>query len=361
MAQEYSIRPYESGDEEGIVQLLQLVFNGWPNFDLDCSPVDHWRWKYLCNPTGESLVIIGESNGEIVGCSHTYLINLKMGERIVKGGFAADAAVHPDYRGKGLWKGLREAKKTQEVDSGLGFRMGITSNVYIMKHHERTLRSTIPYGLTNFMRIRDVDLHLRRRKTEKAWLKKYAYHLMRKVNAVTTFSKPPASEVDVFAVKAFDERMKPFWSRVSGQCDLIVERSLEYLNWRYCDGRGGKFTVKLAGKDEVLGYTVLRANRRETEYPYGVIEDLTALPERSDVVEALLEGAISHFGDGVNVIRCRMLDGHPYTKILKRHGFVNSRDSPLISYDKYVDTDGFDMKQTPVKRMHFVNGDFDWG
>src|SRR3990170_8604053 len=84
---EYSIRPYESGDEEDIVELLKLVFNGWPNFDLDCGPVDHWRWKYLHSPAGKSLIYVGESEGDIVGSSHTYTVNLKMGERILKCGF----------------------------------------------------------------------------------------------------------------------------------------------------------------------------------------------------------------------------------------------------------------------------------
>lgn len=358
LTQGYSIRPYEPGEEKDIVDLLELVFNGWPYFDLDCSPLDHWRWKHLYNPVGRSIVYVSESEGEIVGSVSTCPIKLKLGNRIFMCGFAADTAVHPNYRNKGLYKALNEAKKAQEVASGLDIHIGMTKNIFLIKRSKRSLRNTIPFGVTNFIRIKDVDLYLKMSKISRAWLKKYILTLKKKVNVVTNFSKPAYSDVDIYPVKAFDERMKPFWSNVSGQNDLILDRSLEYLNWRYCDGRAGRFTVKLAGKDDILGYAVLRTNRK-AENPYGIIDDLIAVPNRLDVVDALLEDAINHFDESVNVIRCMMLIGHPYTKILKKHGFVDSRDRPYFTYEIFKDLNGFDIKKMPLNRMHFMSGDFD--
>lgn len=49
MAEGFIAKEYQPGDEEGIVELLEIVFDGWPHFDLPCSRVDHWKWKFLDN------------------------------------------------------------------------------------------------------------------------------------------------------------------------------------------------------------------------------------------------------------------------------------------------------------------------
>ena len=56
MKREYFVRPYQPGDEEGLVELLDLVFAPWPDRDLRCTAVEHWRWKYLDNPFGVNMV-----------------------------------------------------------------------------------------------------------------------------------------------------------------------------------------------------------------------------------------------------------------------------------------------------------------
>jgi hypothetical protein len=47
---DFVVRPYQAGDEKEIVELLRMVFDGWPHFDLNCSSVDHWKWKHLDKP-----------------------------------------------------------------------------------------------------------------------------------------------------------------------------------------------------------------------------------------------------------------------------------------------------------------------
>jgi len=41
LKKEFTIRDYTPGDEEEIVELLQLGFNGWPRFDINSSPLEH--------------------------------------------------------------------------------------------------------------------------------------------------------------------------------------------------------------------------------------------------------------------------------------------------------------------------------
>jgi hypothetical protein len=82
MAEDYFIRPYQKGDEAAIVELLQLLFHGWPRKDQSFSSREYWRWKNLENPLGEALAIVVESRGKIVGCTHDYLRRIKIGEAL---------------------------------------------------------------------------------------------------------------------------------------------------------------------------------------------------------------------------------------------------------------------------------------
>jgi hypothetical protein len=79
MSQEVIVRHYDDEDVEDIVTLLEDVFNGWPHFDLPCKPIDHWRWKFQDNPLRLNAVSVAEYNKKIIGCSHRFYFNVKLG------------------------------------------------------------------------------------------------------------------------------------------------------------------------------------------------------------------------------------------------------------------------------------------
>ncbi len=99
---EYTIRDYNPGDEEEIVELLQLGFDGWPHFDIACSPLEHWRWKYQENPIGRSLINIAECERRIIGARQSYLQRICIGHKVFRSMYAGDLVVHPDYRRMGI-------------------------------------------------------------------------------------------------------------------------------------------------------------------------------------------------------------------------------------------------------------------
>jgi hypothetical protein len=84
VCEDYVVRPYREGDEEGITELLVHVFEGWPKFDLNCTPIAHWKWKHQENPIGKSVVIVAESGEEIVGCLHAISLRMKIGDNIYR-------------------------------------------------------------------------------------------------------------------------------------------------------------------------------------------------------------------------------------------------------------------------------------
>ena len=80
MATDHVVRPYKPGDEDQIIQLLDVVFDGWPHFNIPCTPLEHWEWKYLDNPRKKYFASVAEVDGRIVGCCHSIPVRIKIGE-----------------------------------------------------------------------------------------------------------------------------------------------------------------------------------------------------------------------------------------------------------------------------------------
>jgi hypothetical protein len=154
-----------------------------------------------------------------------------------------------------------------------------------------------------------------------------------------------------------------FWREIKDHYTFIVERTFDYLNWRYFDPRSGEYVVRQAeGNGQVLGYSVIRFNRYRRDYSIGCIADVIALPGRFDVVDRLVADAISQFEvEKLNMVRCQVIKGHPYEKILGRLGFVDSRVKSYFSYQMYQDIDDEVNKliSSGADRKYFAYGDYD--
>ncbi|MCH7396671.1 GNAT family N-acetyltransferase [Belliella sp. DSM 107340] len=62
-----------------------------------------WTWKHIDNPFGESLVILAEDNGEVVGVRAFMKWEWVFRNRVLKALRAVDTAVHPSYQGRGIF------------------------------------------------------------------------------------------------------------------------------------------------------------------------------------------------------------------------------------------------------------------
>ena len=366
MTNKFNASPYRPGDEEEIVQLLELVFNGWPQFDLNCTPLDHWRWKYLDNPLRLNILYSASFDNKIIGCTHTIPQRVKVGDKIFLSGTGADVAVHPDFRRRGIHNKIVDSKLDFEAKIGIKFHYGISNNPILIKRNMRRGFPLFPHDVSSFIRIYDVDLHLRMIPTKYAWIKKYGYQLLKIYNKLRNALRSYSSSDHDFHISVilnFDDRINTFWNKIKDNYSLIVERKQNYLNWRYCDPRGGDYTVIQAEKDgHVLGYGVLRINMYRGEYPVGHIVDLLTIPERLDVAGALVEHAVIYFDKkDINTIQCLSIKNHPYERILNRYGFINSRKKLNIFYQYYegISENLKQVEKSSENKIHFAIGDYD--
>lgn len=364
MDKKYEIRVYRDGDEEEIIRLLQQVFGGWPRFDLSCSPLDHWRWKFVDNPMKMNISIICVKDRKIIGCNHAITVRLKVGDKVVLGTALVDLAVHPDFRRLGITNSFRDFLKDLVARRGFKLNYIVTGNPILIKAIPKN-SPRFPFTVTNLVRIRDIDLQLRQMPVENGWFMKLAFTTAKVINDVRNVVTGPMrdkADLTISEIRSFDDRIDSFWEEVSGQYDFMVERKRTYLNWRYCDPRGGDFVVKQAeGDGRILGYSVLRINRYLKEYPIGYLVDLVTPPNRLDVADALAVDAVNYFdSNDINIVNYQVVKNNPYERVLGRHGFI---DSKIKIYLFYQPRGGEDIMKkiigSPSRRILVCWGDHD--
>lgn len=365
MSEDYVIREYVEGDEKSIVELLDLVFGGWPNFDLPCAPLEHWRWKYLDNPLGKSIISVAEFKGNLVGVNHALPVTLLVRGERMNASYVSDTVVHPDHQGKGVYKKLVSLKDRIRKEAGEKFGYLVTSNpILINIYDERETHWKLPRDILNLVRIKDIDKQLNEMNIEHPTIVKYGYLFLKYLNdALHGFhvSRRGDDDIRIKEVCNFDERIDFFKQRVEALYDFMVERDSQYLSWRYLDTRAGGYTVLLAESDEqILGYTVYKVNCIRPGYPIGYIMDLLARPGRDDVVEALIAESLKAMDEeGVNLTNLLIPRGSPYMEPALRQGLIDSRADIHAYFRIITPNKNLDQLYNPKTRIHFTYGDLD--
>jgi len=357
---DYEVREYRPGDEDQIVPLLQLVFDGWRDLDF-------WRWKYLDNPLKMNIIAVAESDGRIIGTDGAVYKRIKVGDNVLLGNYGTDGGVHPDFRRIGVFKNISILKEELRRKAGIEFNFFCTDNPIIIELFSKT-HLTFPYFLLSYNRIKDILFHNRMNPTKSLSarlrrLGRYAFKLLHNFGNIL-FAKPVNEDIRISEISEFDYRAETFWGEIRDHYDFIVERIRDYLNWNYCDPRGGDFTVKLAEEDgRMLGYVVLETKGSE-EYPRGEVVDLLTVPGRIDAADALLKDANRFFDDNdINLVTSLVVEGHPFEMVFKRHGFRNIKRKMHVFYQCPKIDDAFAQRvkgildTTEAGKVHLSSGD----
>ena len=96
MDQPISYRSYESGDENAIIELFNLVFRK----DLK---IGQWNWAYNENPIKRMDIILALSDRKLVGHSASTPLEFHCQGNCVQATRVQNVMVHPDYQGRGIF------------------------------------------------------------------------------------------------------------------------------------------------------------------------------------------------------------------------------------------------------------------
>ena len=321
-----------------MLDVLQQAFDGWPSPDVgvESRALDYLRWKVEGPPGLETIVSLTRDDSRVVGAGVDLYQRAKVGREQLRIRWSTDTAVAPSYQRRGLshWRRqVREAYERQPLSDRVGtagWLLGTSSHPAVLHLRQPSGMFVVENEIQTLLRVFDLRRMLRRptvrrRDRVRPWpLVALAYAATRLAGVLRhpPYLRPQRAEWSLRVVPRVDERIAGFYERASAPFEFIRLHDKSSFNWRYCDPRAGVFTVTLAEHDgELLGLLV-----RKTTPEVGVIADVLALPGRLDVVRSLVADALRAFREeGVAGVRCWLPARHPYQRVLRRHGFIDSQ------------------------------------
>ena len=335
MERAWSVRTYEKGDEDGIFELTKAVY---PEKKYNREKwMRWWRWMYIENPAGDSRIWIADHDGKIVGQYPLVLVNMKIGEEIIKGSQNIDLMTHPDYQRQGMFFTLEKKALSEAGKEGINITYGFPNEPAYPGH----LKS----GWFDICPLQVMIKPLNWKNTLKL---KINNTLLLKIGAIggrvvehaiyQTKKAPIVRDLTITQISSFDDRINKFWiKKVSNQHQIAVIRDKEYLNWRYVDTPDINYTIYLAEeRGAICGYIVLRCVKKE-DLLFGYIFDITAPMDRMEIVHCLLSRAIEYFEDEkVDLVFCKMIANERYCKIFRKNGFISSRFIKGVGFCAYT-------------------------
>jgi hypothetical protein len=367
---EFIVRPYKKEDAKEVVNLLELVFNGWPPFSISVSKEEHWKWKIEDTPTGITGVWIAESNDQIIGVTAYVYLYIKVFDEIQLTTRGADQGTHPEYRGQGVNRTLRDTKVAIRKKQNIRVRYGGSTNPIVVERSRRRGSERFPHRILDMEYIFDIYKHLEYRKTNNKVIKSIGWRFLNfwnKIQTTLTLNKSASIQdmgYNIQQIYAFDERFDVFWDEIKDFYDFIVVRDSEYLQYRYFDKRSGEHVAFAVEKDgKIYGYSVLRINDIDPEYPKGIVLDFLVLNGESAIADSLCKAVIEYFrGQNVNYILYWAVEGHVNESIFRKNDFLLLSDP----YNKWIsfNNDGYErwdeLILVPSTRMFLQIGDSDW-
>jgi len=199
----YEIRPFEAGDEDGLIACFNAVF-GEHDASFKARTRAEWNWAFADNPAGRR-IWVAESDGEIVAqcAALPYRVHIDGREHGFTQG--VDSMVHPDHR-----RGLR--RPGLFVATARPFFEQFGSQEGDILHYGWPIEPAWRIGKTflGYEIIRTQTIHFR-----------------------DMDSGPSDLPDGVERLARFDDSVNALYERCRAQWGASTRRDETYLNWRF--------------------------------------------------------------------------------------------------------------------------------
>ena len=307
--------------------LLDRAFDGWPPIDLSVSAADHLAWKVNGPLPGFPSAIVAELDGQIAGYRTALVrrVRVKGNPRLFM--HFVDASVDPRFQGRGANRATQQLMHDHfnplydlAIDDSVNPHM-IRGRARLGSPHEfgnRVRSFVLPLDASRLVRL---DAGGRMPASFATLRVRGASGAIRLAARLTARPRGGhAADCSIRTVNAFDARFDAFCDEASAQFDLIPERTAAFLNWRYADPRAGRFTIRIAERDDddLLGYLVTTGAHQIT-----TVADILVAPHEPSVANALVDDAVrGGRAAGSAAVSCWLPQRHPYRAALRASGFV---------------------------------------
>jgi hypothetical protein len=283
-------------DSPEIVTLMNATFR---------TPIDvpTWEWYVYGNPFGTSRIYLAlePEADNIAGAVGFNPIPLRIGSGHVMGDYAHHLAIKHVYRDTTSYMALMRYAMKGQASGATTLTIGPPNRTAYPIHK----------GLMQWRDFGFLDC-------------------MRKLS-------PQAQPHSCQEIKCFPPEFDLFYERVSKHFTFCVEKSTEWVNWRFCRRPNSVYTIYASRDREgaFTGYVVLKPWREPDGHRKAHILDLHGV---DDAALSQLLAAAHSYAAGFDELNLWAIQGYPYRPLLETMGFSPGFRQPLLlrSYDNVV-------------------------
>ena len=317
----YSLRRFSISDVTSVVQLLNNVFKPPTPFTEEW-----WHWKYEKNPAGfwgeQGDAWVAEDKGEIVGHYAVIPSIISLYGKTILAGQSVDTAVHPEYRGMGIFGSLAKnvyadiknrysflygypTEMAYKGFLGLGWKENPVNDLMMFVNYRRPLESL----LSNRLEILSAASFLK------------VYQSMKRASTLHKTKSKHDEEIVAEETSKFKDDENTLWETRKDDSKIILERTSSFLNWRFSKIFGDyRIWIGKSLKDNsTKGYLVLRKNR-QNKITFLDIVDFYSSADGDKLLFTVLDLSLRE--KDIDIVRMRVPGWHRYSRILAERGFV---------------------------------------
>ncbi len=330
---EIVIRDARPDDYDRLIDFIRRILVETGAQKADIFGFDLWRWQCL-TPGFETLVVVAEDGGQIVGCFHLVSKPMTVSGSPGRAALLQELAVLPDYRRRGVFMQMAEYARARVAELGwdVTYSMpNLRSYPGFVKHQGYRLLAWVP--------IRVRPLQVGRFLSDRLPLKRLWLLSGRLVSGLYDFIFPlrsPVAGEEIAPIDRFTSEVDPMAHSVVGQTGIGLVRDARFLNWRFLDKPTSEYRAwGLRRAGQLLAYVVTR-QARLFNTDCLLLMDWGYLPGEEQALLALIAHRLRAGREDKAALAVTM-GFHPFFRRMGRLGFVaaperlNPHPIPLIA------------------------------
>jgi hypothetical protein len=273
-----------------------------------------WRWRYIENPAANVAIYVARAaNRDIMAMQVVSAFPICIGGEKSEAFLFTAAITHPDYRRLGLFR-----KLVTQISSNLTKEKPEIPLIFTFPN-EQSVRG---FRRFNGWQQREIlNLYIRP-----------VISIGKQISINTVISNPSEQQINgdvAFSQVAQISDTKNLLSTVPFlNQNVFIERSVDYLKWRYTSNPISKYLLYEAHSNQALvGYIVVKSIQYRS-LNVGLIVDLIAKDDQvaGGLIKQVIKTATS---SGIKMLGYLVSEYNPYHKTLAKCGFIKVPDRIL--------------------------------
>lgn len=358
-------RSYVGGDFERASHLRKLFSYMGPATAKRSCDAEYYRWKILDNPVQPALFHVAEHNGNVVGMITGTPKRCVIKKKSTKGMEICDAYVHNDYQRQGIFSSLVNILREDALKNGgceFLYTTPINDSSSLMGFEKKCSLSRIP-SINVYSMVCPIQPAKIARTCLRASfipericnvLDRVAGFVYRKIYSVRP-SAQCIADLRFSIAPSFSEDTYRLCDQLSANYDWIVERSRDYLDWRFTRNPDSYSICLAKYRGKTAGYAVFKLGTWQ-DLKVGYLVDFLTDEGNPEIFADMILYAFSFFQKAkVDMVSVWAVKDSHYYRTLKRFGFRLFKKVSLICYPNEI---GKQVLNEPLK-WHFTMADSD--